>query len=682
MSAEEIARALGGRRRGRDWMARCPAHEDKSPSLAIRDGRNGVVFYCHAGCPREGLIDGLKAGGLWPAVSQYREGCTVPAKRKRGTETRYEIRDEGGELIAVHVRRDTGNGKEMLWVSPDGRPGLNGRRVEELPLYGSDRLRELPDGAQLIVCEGENAAEAARQLGPAVGTVTGAGGVPGIGALRPLSRFRVLLWPDNDEAGRSHMKRIAERLTSLGVQVQILEWPEAPETGDAADFVARFGSEAAARFQELPRSTFFQEECGCAAVLEEVKNFIARFLVLRHEQLDALALWVVHTHCFEAAETTPYLHITSAEKRSGKTRLLELLSLLVAQPWFTSQTTTPVLVRKIEAEMPTLLLDESDTAFRGNREYAETLRGILNAGFRRGGVASRCEGQGAAMTYRDFSVYSPKAIAGIGHLPDTVADRSIRIELRRRAPHENVERFHLRSAQLEADPIRDRLCRLADRILPRLRAHRPALPEDLDDRAQDVWEPLLAIAELAGEDWTRRAHRAARQLSGWKVRSETESRGVRLLRDLRTVFGSRQQLSTNELLDELWRLEEAPWANKELNAERLAGILRRYGIRSRQWRDGQRRVRGYWRADCEDAWARYLPQPTRDTRDNEGTPCETNKLAVTGRQLPREAEVKPVTTQSPEGKEDMVSVTGVTGCRYQSGSEPFDAVADGEVRSP
>ena len=112
-------------------------------------------------------------------------------------------------------------------------------------------------------------------------------------------------------------------------------------------------------------------------VLDEVAGFVRRFVVMSEAQADAVALWVVHTHAFDAAEQTPYLAISSAEKRSGKTRLLEVLELLVARPWLTGRVTAAVLARKVDAERPTLLLDESDAAFKGEKEYAEALRGLL-----------------------------------------------------------------------------------------------------------------------------------------------------------------------------------------------------------------------------------------------------------------------------------------------------------------
>ena len=119
------------------------------------------------------------------------------------------------------------------------------------------------------------------------------------------------------------------------------------------------------------------------AWLHQAEGFIRRFVVLGDDEATAIALWVAHTHAFEAAVATPYLSISSAEMESGKTRLLEVLRLLVATPWFTGRTSTAALTRKIDKAGPTLLLDESDPAFKGDKEYAETLRGVLNTAIAR-----------------------------------------------------------------------------------------------------------------------------------------------------------------------------------------------------------------------------------------------------------------------------------------------------------
>jgi len=103
---------------------------------------------------------------------------------------------------------------------------------------------------------------------------------------------------------------------------------------------------------------------------------------------------------YQACRTTEDLFF-SAEKRCGKTLLLEILELLVANPWLTRRATVAVLARKIDQENPTLLFDETDAAFKSGREYGEALRDILNTGLRAGGSHSICVGQGANIIYQD-----------------------------------------------------------------------------------------------------------------------------------------------------------------------------------------------------------------------------------------------------------------------------------------
>ena len=170
-----------------------------------------------------------------------------------------------------------------------------------------------------------------------------------------------------------------------------------------------------------PRDASFQ----LAHLLDDVTRYIHRYVILTTHQVVATTLWVAHCHVFAVAETTPYLNVTSAVKQCGKTRLLEVLEPIVPTPWLTGRVSAAVLTRKVDAETPTLLLDESDAAFAHRSEYAEALRSILNSGYRRSGVSSLCVGQGAEISYRDFSTFCPKAIAGIGALPDTVTGPSV-----------------------------------------------------------------------------------------------------------------------------------------------------------------------------------------------------------------------------------------------------------------
>jgi hypothetical protein len=344
-------------------------------------------------------------------------------------------------------------------------------------------------------------------------------------------------------------------------------------------------------------------------VLDEVATYIRHFVVLTEEQAWAMTLWTAHTYAFDCAEATPYIHVTSPEKRSGKTRLLETAEVIVKKPWLTGRVTPAVLARKIDAECPSLLLDESDAAFGGEKEYAETLRGILNTGHRRGGKSSVCFGQGANMTYVDLSTFCPKCIAGIGKLPDTVADRSIAVVLKRRTVAETVERFRHRKAESDAAPLRERLSSWASTL--QLHDAEPSVHAQLDDRAADCWEPLLAIADAAGGDWPEKARRAAVALSG--TGRDDASLGVRLLTDIKAIFAAREveRIRSVELVQALNAIEESPWPNLDrrgLDTSKLAQLLDAYKINPRTIRlEEGNTAKGYDRAWFADAWERYVP---------------------------------------------------------------------------
>ena len=353
-------------------------------------------------------------------------------------------------------------------------------------------------------------------------------------------------------------------------------------------------------------------------LLEEVRAFLRSYVVVNDAQADAVTLWAVHSWALDAGESTPYLSVTSLEKRSGKTRLLEVLSLVTANAWLTGRVTPAVLVRKVAAQKPTLLLDESDAAFKGDKEYAEALRAVLNAGHRRGGVASLCVKAGADFELRDFPVYCPRGIAGIGRLPDTVADRAVSIVLKRRAPNELVSRFRWKEAKALAEPIREGLGLWAAANVGALQEARPIIPAELDDRAADGWEPLLAIADAAGSDWPGRARRAALSLSVGDGR-EDDSLGVRLLRDIEAVFDERRtdKITSSELVGSLVAMEEAPWGDlkgKALDVRTVARLLRPYGVKPGTIRIGEATPKGYTRGDFADAWSRYcIPAGTTTT---------------------------------------------------------------------
>jgi Protein of unknown function (DUF3631) len=359
-----------------------------------------------------------------------------------------------------------------------------------------------------------------------------------------------------------------------------------------------------------------------ASLLDAIEVFVRRFVVVDEAQATALALWVPHTWTIEAARSTPYLFITSAEPECGKTRAIEVLRELVRAPLSTMNVSDAALFRAIEARKPTLFFDEVDAVFNPKareRGHRDDLRALLNAGYRRGEVVLRMGG-GNNTTLQQFNVFGAKCLAGLGSLPPTLASRCLRIELKRRRVDEPIEDFFPDDVAGETEQLRAALEAWADSALERLQAARPARVEGMRDRTNEVWRPLLAIAELDGEAWAARARRAALTLSTG-AEEDDPSLGLLLLADCRTVFDERraERLATADLVAALGQLEESPWTEWWLDAKtgetlraaprRLAQLLKPYDIRSRNVRVGEATPKGYRREDFVDAWERFLAVP-------------------------------------------------------------------------
>jgi hypothetical protein len=345
-------------------------------------------------------------------------------------------------------------------------------------------------------------------------------------------------------------------------------------------------------------------------LLDDVAAFLHRFVVLTPTQSVALALWVAHTHAIAAAAATPYIAITSPEKRSGKTLLLEVLGLLVRTPLPTANISDAALFRAIAQLEPTLLFDEVDAIFGAKARDREDMRGILCAGYRRSATVLRMGGP-RMTTLEQFPVFCAKTMAGIGDcLPDTIADRSIPIRLQRRTRDELIERFRRREVEPATTALRTALAEALEPQLPLLHDARPQLPDELDDRAQDVWEPLLAIADLAGDDWSQQARAAALELSAGQAR-EDDSLTARLIADICSVFNDTDEdrLKTTDLIDQLCRIEENPWGDcrgRPITPQALSKLLRPYRIKTQSvWVQGET-VRGYKREQFADAFHRVL----------------------------------------------------------------------------
>ncbi len=358
-------------------------------------------------------------------------------------------------------------------------------------------------------------------------------------------------------------------------------------------------------------------------LLDEVESFHRRFNVFPTEAAYvAVTLWDAHAHLLDCFDSTPRLAFLSPEPGSGKSRALEIVETLVPQPLVAANASAPVLFRAVSTldTRPTILFDEVDTIFGPKAGDNEPLRGFLNAGHHRGAGMWRCVGDGTNQTVQEFPSFCVVAMAGLGSLPDTILTRSVIIRMRRRARNERVQPFRRRLHAPEGHALRDRLADWADSVRHLVDGVFPEMPDEVTDRPADVWEPLLAVADAAGGAWPARARAACAEIVAASKQDDKGSIGIRLLTDLRDhVLNGIERLPTISVLDRLYALEEAPWADmggKPLTSRGLAKMLGEYmtgdnkPVEPRNIKSGGAVLKGYYAADLADAWARYCPPPT------------------------------------------------------------------------
>jgi len=152
-----------------------------------------------------------------------------------------------------------------------------------------------------------------------------------------------------------------------------------------------------------------------AELVYDLMVMLRTYIVVSEAKLLVIALWIIHTHCIDAAEQTPYLAVTSPEPRCGKSRLLEMLNMLTANAWKTILPSEAVVYRHINNTMPTLLLDEVDAIFNPKlADRYEGLRALLNEGNNRGAKVPRCVG--TSNNIQEFSTFCARRHSlGLAH---------------------------------------------------------------------------------------------------------------------------------------------------------------------------------------------------------------------------------------------------------------------------
>lgn len=341
-----------------------------------------------------------------------------------------------------------------------------------------------------------------------------------------------------------------------------------------------------------------------AMLLTDIAATIRRFIVCNEEVSHAVALWIAMTWFIDEIDVAPLAVITAPEKRCGKTILLSLIGRLAKRTITASNISPAALFRIIDKWSPTLLIDEADAFMKDNEE----LRGLLNSGHTRDS-AYVIRTVGEDFTPTKFNTWGAKALSGIGHLADTLMDRAVILELRRKLPNETVERIRYAEPDL-FNELRAKLARFAADYRDKVSKARPPLPDSLNDRAQDNWEPLLAIAMTASDEWLQIGTKAALKLSGSESVSNTT--GTELLADIKAIFDEKHidRISTAELINELCSDDEKRWASYNrglpIKPRQLAGILKGYGIQSKSIRIGNDTPKGYEKKQFVEAFSRYI----------------------------------------------------------------------------
>jgi hypothetical protein len=308
--------------------------------------------------------------------------------------------------------------------------------------------------------------------------------------------------------------------------------------------------------------TIYEGAVDNTALVEEVENFINRFVKLPKGLPLAVALWAIGTHLFKSFEVFPYLAITGPTKRCGKTWLTETLERLCAKARRTSNISEAALFRIINALEPTLIIDEAEALADKRNERSQTLVGILNSGHRVGANVVRCEGPQHRVV--EFLTFCPKVIVAIGSLRDILVDCALMVHMQRKNPKDKVERFLLKTVKPITDKLKQQIARVvADHGARIVEAFEKIDFDEIEDREAENWSSLLAICEVIIPE--RLIDLKATAVANGKEKEDgdaDESLSIKLLTDIRDVL-IEHNLSNDELFSHVSHM--------------MAGLL--YGIR-------------------------------------------------------------------------------------------------------
>jgi hypothetical protein len=411
-----------------------------------------------------------------------------------------------------------------------------------------------------------------------------------------------------------------------------------------------------------------------AKLLNDLGTYFKDYIVLPADfYYGVLAAWVLHAAAIQAFEITPRLTFRSPVKRSGKSRALSTVEMVLPNASSEINPKPASLIRSIDFNdgNEVILFDEVDQFFnpKAGTDVSDVLA-VLNSGFERGREVSRYDVR--TRTNEKLSVFCPCAFGSIDKLPDTQEDRSIVIPMQRKLPSEKVKRFLRHEVKDRTKTLRARIRAWADDNVSGLREARPTLPEDLDDRAADIWWPLFCVADQAGGKWPEAMRSAAMTIANARI-DDDDSALIKLLRGIRLIWPPGTPALSNgrivQLLNENEELSYGGWSDGEgITSRKLNAQLGKLGLKSGGISVAGEKQHGHRIENLDPLFERYLGVKAAD-------PLPSGNQSATEPLLDSSSSSRYI--EVLEGKARVDENTGSTPYPYESATpDPYGVLTE------
>jgi len=421
----------------------------------------------------------------------------------------------------------------------------------------------------------------------------------------------------------------------------------------------------------FPAVILHHEPQDGAKLLDDVRATLRKFVVLPPGAAEVLTLWSAYTHIFDVFDVATWITLLSPRERCGKSRTIEVVAPLTPRAFVASGVTAAAYFRIVEEHHPIIFIDEFDQ-FSEN----EDLRCTLNSGYRRAAAwIPRCvKTNDGDFAVARFSTFAPLFLAKIGEFDGrwrTIRDRTPIIRMKRRTAAEPIERFRDSEYQPLAAELRSRLARWTTDCREALSKARPAEIPGLDDRANEIVAPLLAVADVAGGSWPTEARAAIAAIMSSRAEDD-DATSTLLLADVCDLFKAEgaDRLASRQIVEYLNSLTDRPWPTwnrgRPLTENVLSRLLKPFEIKSQTVRLAEGTAKGYKRADFTDAWSRYLP----NCDFSPSTPSSNRNTVTTQRAVGENGDRDPSQESGCDGSksaENPTQRTVVTMLRIEGG---------------